>query len=197
MDIEKPDQIEENELLISNESDKDEIYIKKRINKKLKKFDMPELERLKTEYVDYLVKIESAIIDMENEREDYISKYKSTKVNVNTIGHRTGISRTTIYKYKGILPEYIKNTQDEFEEDSIIKDEDSESQVINELKEQIRKLQFKSLKEQRLLDKIEIQQNEYNNLIQQVKNLQSENSRLNSEIEKLKIKKTGKIRDIF
>ena len=56
MDIEKTDQIEENELLLFNESDKDEIYIKNRINKKLKKFDMPELERLKTEYVDYLVK---------------------------------------------------------------------------------------------------------------------------------------------
>lgn len=197
MDIEKPDQIEENELLLSNESDKDEIDIKKRINKKLKKFDMPELERLKTEYVDYLVKIESAIKDMEDERKDYISKYKSTKVNINTIRQRTGISRTTIYKYKGILPEYIKNTQDEFEEDSIIKDEDSESQVINELKEEIRKLQFKSLKEQRLLDKIEAQQKEYDNLLNQLSNFKSENARLYSEIEKLKMKRTSKIAQIF
>ncbi len=197
MDIEKTDQIEENELLLFNESDKDEIYIKNRINKKLKKFDMPELERLKTEYVDYLVKIESAIIDMENEREDYVSKYKSTKVNINTIGHRTGISRTTIYKYKGILPEYIKNTQDEFEEDSIIKDEDSESQVINELKEQIRKLQFKSLKEQRLLDKIESQQKEYENLLNQLAHFKSENARLHRENEKLKIKRTEKIAQLF
>lgn len=196
MDIEKTDQIEANELLLSNESSKDEIYIKNRINKKLKIFDMPELERLKTEYVDYLVKIESAIIDMENERENYISKYKSIKVNINTIGQRTGISRTTIYKYKGILTEYIKNAQEKFEEDRIIK-EDSESKVINELKDEIRKLQFKSLKEQRILDKIETQQKEYEKLLKQLENLKSENARLHSENEKLKIKRTEKISHLF
>lgn len=197
MDIEKIDKIEEDTSLVSNENDKEEIFIRNRIEENLKKFDMPELERLKPEIIDYLIKIESTVIDMENERESYVSKYKATKVNIKSIGDRTGMSRTTIYKYKDILPKYIKHIQCEFNENSLIKDLDLENQTINELKEEIRKLQFKSLKEQKLLDKIEIQQKEYNNLINQVANLKSENSSLYSEIEKLRSKKIGKISNIF
>lgn len=197
MAIGNPKQINEDELLVDEANIKDEIDIKNRIDKKLKKIQLPELETLKPEFVSYLIRIESAIIDIEDERKNYISKYRNTKANINTIADRTGISRTTLYKYNDIFPVYIKYAQYELQENDILKESDSQTKIINELEEEIRKLQFKSLKEQKLLDKIEMKQNEYNNLLEQVKNLQLENSRLYSEINKLKTKKTGKFTEIF
>ena len=197
MAIGNPKQINEDELLVDEANIKDEIDIKNRIDKKLKKIKLPELETLKPEFVSYLIRIESAIIDIEDERKNYISKYRNTKANINTIADRTGISRTTLYKYNDIFPVYIKYAQYELQENDILKESDSQTKIINELEEEIRKLQFKSLKEQKLLDKIEMKQNEYNNLLEQVKNLQLENSRLYSEINKLKTKKTGKFTEIF
>lgn len=105
---------------IEKDSEIDEEYgtIEEKIDKKLKKFKMPELGMLNSEHVKYLLKIENSIIDIENERKEYISKYKTAKMNIKTINARTGISRTTIYKYNDLLGEYIRKTQEELEEES-------------------------------------------------------------------------------
>lgn len=184
-------EIKEGESEISIEN------LEERVNDKLKKFGMPELSTLNQDEGNHLLRIERGIIDLENERNSYLCKYKTTKINTKTISERTGISRTTVYKYKEILIPYINNTQDELVKNDSAKVVDEKNEIIKELKEQISKLQSKSLKEQRLMDKIQDQEKEYNNLLKQIKNLEYTNATLNKQIEKLNFPNTQKIVELF
>jgi hypothetical protein len=79
----------------------------KRINSKLKAIN-PQLrmDLLSSKEQEYLVKIDSALQEIEHEKEEVLRTYKLTRVSRVSISEKSKVSRPTIIKYD-ILNKYI------------------------------------------------------------------------------------------
>lgn len=162
------------------------------IEEKLIKFEMASLENYKENIKEHFLKIESYIQECERKRNEIYDEYKSLKVNVAVVSKHSKIARQTIYNNKEYLEKYIQFSQKEFEKNDLFFEINRDKESIAELKDVIQKLYDRDIVEQLKLDEVDDLKREKMSLINEVKALSKNNALLQKEIEKMKLKLSGK-----
>lgn len=147
--------------------------LKEKVEQALKAFDMPSFDKYKPNVQEYLLKIEEEILRLNESRKESIRIYKKNKLNIDSLVKKIGIARQTIYN-NGIQ-DYIQNRQEELAKEDLFNILIGKDNKITELQEIIKKLEYRDLKEQLYLDKIEYLETENKNLLNQINSINIEN----------------------
>lgn len=149
-----------------------------RISKKLKELGFNP-EHLDDTTMEWLIKIDDAIAQIENNREDALQSLKNNKVNPTSIRKIIGCSRTTLYESP--LKEYIADAKEHSSKSSPAEEISKLKAQKNELSEMVTLMEARDVESEALKREIEILQRKLKEAESNIGNLQKRVNVLSGE----------------
>lgn len=150
-------------------------YLIDKINNRLIEINQDPFDKQKPKIQEYLLKIEKAIQDSEENKENAIKVLKDNKLSIVGIVKTIGISRQTVYNNKEVLEEYISHAINKQDESDYNSKEKIYQEKIKQLEEEIRLLNIRDVTLEYL--KLELKETQCDNSLKSevIENLQHHN----------------------